>query len=721
MEAYQERSSNAYYCGPEKVDDVLMMRSVSTEDNSYESQASRFSGGVSEENEYHDVNARENVFQEASIGLRRKQQKLKLNIELGREDEDAVVNNAINAMVEVTSPRSLGSDDKYGMIDEETVEVEEEAAAFDPYAETHELSHYRRARQAAPQPYEAPPQDDSRDEESVCLQELDEDNEAVNRHFDTIMSDFEFALDREKKESKTVYDKLKKYQMQKNFVKHSRRGKVKSPPRQEEDDVGSKTSHVTNHTTASFLQSTTMGRKLNHSTPPSPGSLAGSSVDGSREGILDRARQTVTKVNQVIGSISDEEEVKVEKRGVHESHADRRRQLHQPSTFQPPRQQMNHPAPNAVAKPSPVNMPSSSTNEAESTPVAQYKKRLLEQRSRRMHRDLKSSSRESDDGSSGRSFENVEKPMTPELGMKPQESKQPPPSMDVPTLDTLIQAASQDEANLGICSSGMDSFDSSVNWDALAYSESMSVSDHRGSTLNESSSAAAGQVSAKVDILSPVNEQPHPSIDLSNKSNQQPEFKVPSPVDHTALLGRIEEIKKRHSEEMIKIQMESPKAASQLEADAPDDECYNGTMVNPASEEENQPLSPNSMNECSSSTTNSPTHESNIQRRIELMKQEVEKNADNMMVDLDNNELHLNECVGLFKLNSKKFEKVMANTPASTRQSASRFNFDRSPKSAASTKDLMLRNLELEQGEYYFYSVAFGECFGEPDICPCNS
>jgi hypothetical protein len=195
----------------------------------------------------------------------------------------------------------------------------------------------------------------------------------------------------------------------------------------------------------------------------------------------------------------------------------------------------------------------------------------------------------------------------------------------------------------------------------------------------------------------------------------------PEPVVATSpVMDRIEQIKKHHDEEIAKIRTESPsKPGYHADPDAPEDECYGDITMNSPSEEENQPIYPNqekfqsNVDYSSPKSTKSPMSESNVQTRIDLIKQHVKLNSEHSSEDVGRDEQHIAECVGLWKLNSKKFEKVKGNTPATARQSTNRFNFDVSAQPSprnASTEDLMLRNLELEQGEDLFRIFVYSSC-----------
>ncbi|KAL3790757.1 hypothetical protein HJC23_010036 [Cyclotella cryptica] len=709
---------NPYYCGAEKdLDDVLLMRSMEDDGGgsrsygevvAFPSSNCEEESTKSEEADEYYANIMQNAFQEASNSLeradvgRRRKIKLVLDTELGfeeREENDNVNRLARDAMDNLTSPRSLASDDKYMLDDDQVQEQEKSTSRYnnDPYADTHELSHYRRkemhaTEKRAPPSREAP--QDARDEEPERGQGTDqeESNDAVNRHFDNLISSFELSLNREgKEESNSVYEKLRKYQLQKNFVKHSRQRKLQAQAEtnasspaasrgNDEDDVASKASHMSNHSTASFLQGTTMGRKLNHSAPPSPGSIA-----DSKESVIHRARQAVTQVHQVIESLSDRNEAKVETRNASEGTTGGKHVLAEAKAPEIARSKSGE---------------SSVRSHHEASSVASYRKRLLEQRSSRSFQsDLKSNNLKSEDGGSLDEPWHVKNEQTP--------------ASSVPDLDTLLQEsnallqeANHDEAILDSCGSGVDSFDSSVNWDALAYSMSGSLSVQEQHRPQNHDIILEGKMPLPVDGGMEEHDQDIPD-QMSSPRNHEIECPEPVPVEaNPPIMNRIEQIKKRHDEEIAKIRTESPsKSGHHLDADAPEDECFGGMSMNSASEEENQPISPNqekfrtNADYSSPKSTKSTMSESNVQKRIDFIKQQASLNSETSSENVGRDEQHIAECVGLWKINSKKFEKVCGNTPAASRQST-RFNFDVSKKPSpknVSTEDLMLRNLELEQ------------------------
>jgi hypothetical protein len=297
--------------------------------------------------------------------------------------------------------------------------------------------------------------------------------------------------------------------------------------------------------------------------------------------------------------------------------------------------------------------------------MASYKKRLMEQRSRRIQRDI--ASREIEEDARESALVEIKAPVIV--------SKPEPPAKNTPTLDMLLQEPSQEEANLEICGSGVNSFDSSVNWDALAYSMSGSLS-----VANEVSSQQIGFAPEATSHGQDGRNQFQPS---DNTIPEHEPVSVPSPQKHYPVLARIEQIKRQHDEKMAKIRVEIPVAVEQSETSqiefAPDDE-FNDPVTNSPSEEENRPLSPNSINDYLSPKSTKTSMSEAVQKHIDAMKHELEKEMFQ--------EQHIEEGFEPRKFSSSK-------SPAS--QHSKRFNFDATSRSKKSTKDLMLKNMELEQ------------------------
>jgi hypothetical protein len=701
-ERHKGSLKNAYYCGPNKMDDVLMMRSMS-EDGGEESRGSFSSNGSDLTDLMHNSGGGTRSQEKVDSFEEKRKMDLVLDTELGldeRDDMDDVIHAAaMNAMNGLVSPRSLASEDKY-MMDDDDEKDERLDDEQDPYADAHELSHYRRDAREPVSMYEGEAAE-SRD-----------DNEAANRHFDSLMSDFELNLNRDdKRESKSAYGKS--FQEKKQLVKRSRERKVssKASPVNVEDDAASKTSHASNFSTATFLHQTTMGRKLNRSSPSTTGSLGGS-VAGSRESVLDRARQVVTQVHRTMDSFGGEDIRSHERPAPNVNTVGRTEPLTRWSRMEP--------------------RPSTDGNlqESSSSAIATYKQRLMEQRSRRIQRDIEARERDGDiqinepgdinpvsaktnharaEPQHGRGQRDVAakkregaiqisepakiKPMSAKMNharIEPPHVQGPAkePPANVPTIDMIMNETTQEETNLDICDSGANSFDSSVNWDALAYSMSGSMS------MNEVQAPQPHDALPEIKQPDPVDNKTSSLMKMAQAQMQRsaestgksmPVVPAPSPQHQYPVMTRIDEIKKQHDEKMAQLRMKSAKGVHQTEtyeSDAPDDECgtTNKTMLNSPSQEENRPMSPNSIesNEYLSPKSKSMSHA--VQKHIEAMKQQIEK-------EMVNNERH-----------SK-------NTPKSTssKQGSNIFNFDspsrpsRKKSLKPSTEDLMLNNLQLEE------------------------
>ena len=619
----ERRAKNPYYCGND-LDDVLLMRSTS--DGGSDEVSGGLENGSSESVEENHGVEKNHLFERT--------ENLVLDTAgLDGVNMDDVMNTAaMNAVNGLLSPRSLASEDKY-MLDDDAEDRTDERED-DPYADAHELSHYRRDVNAMSSMYQGE------------AGEARDDNEAVNRHFDTLISDFELNIRQEDsgKGASSRFNRHRQFQEKKKLVQRSREHKKAKSPRVEDDTI-SKTSHVSDHSTALFLHSTTMGRKLNRSTPTSPGAATGS-IASSKESVLDRARQAVTSVHQVMGSRNDAKETnKQEKRTdkVVNSDVPTRSKLVESAQKKKSVDTLIR----QVKAEGALEVENDIANQ-ESSPMSSYKKRLMEQRSRRIKREFASNGEEEGDVPQG----------VPSLPIK--ESRKTNPAPD----NMLTQEPSQEEANLDTCASGT-SFDSSVNWDALAYSMSGSMS--------------MNGVQAPQHNVEPTNIKP-----------PEPIAAAPSPKNQHLVMGRIEQIKKQHDQKMAQLRMVNPDTVYQPDGnrDAPDDECHGNVTIRSPSQEENRPLSPNSVDSNdylstkSTRTSMSPT----VQKCIEAMKHQIE----NEMV---NNERHHE-----FRPDARKSN--CTNSPGSSRQHSNRFNFERSyrpsPKKP-STEDLMMNNLMLEE------------------------
>jgi hypothetical protein len=180
------------------MDDVLMMRSMSGEEDAGDDN----SGGSFPSNgsDLTDLmNSGRGRGHERVDGFEKKETRkmdlvLDAQLDLDKRDDmnDVIHAAAMNAMNGLLSPRSLASEDKYMMdYDDEKEDRLDEQYPYE-YIGAHELSHYRCDARELVSMYDG------------GAAESRDDNEAANRHFDSLMSDFELNLNRdEKRESKS--------------------------------------------------------------------------------------------------------------------------------------------------------------------------------------------------------------------------------------------------------------------------------------------------------------------------------------------------------------------------------------------------------------------------------------------------------------------------------------------------------------------------------------
>ena len=628
----ERRAKNPYYCGND-VDDVLLMRSMSDggSDELSGELENRSSESSSGENNTLEKN---HLFERAG--------NLALDTTTAGLDGDDIMEDvmnaaAMNAVNGLLSPRSLASEDKY-MLEDDTEERNDERE--DPYADAHELSHYHRDANELASMYQGE------------AREARDDNEAVNRHFDNLISDFELNIRQEDNEkvSSSRLSRHKQFQEKKKLVKRSREHRKVNSPRMEDDTV-SKTSHMSDHSTALFLHSTTMGRKLNRSTPTSPGSVTGS-LTSSRESVLDRARHAVTSVHQVMGSRNKTKETMEQKK-----HADKVVNRNVPVRSKLVESAQKKKSVDTLIRQVKAEglIDENDTANQESSPISTYKKRLMEQRSRRIKREFASKGEENED--------------IPKIPHITEQKEREESHKTNPVPDTLLREPTHEEANLDICVSGT-SFDSSVNWDALAYSMSGSMS------LN------GVQASQQNDIVSEA-----PRHETAKAISPESTSVAPSPKNQYQAMGRIDQIKKQHDQKMAQLRMGSLDTAHQPDRnrDAPDDECDGNNTIHSRSQEENMPLSPNSIdsNDFLSHKTTNTSISSTVQVHIEAMKRQIVK-------EMMNNERHHDVRIDFGESSGMK-------SPGSSRQRPNRFNFDRQSPKKPSTEDLMLNNMMLEE------------------------
>lgn len=416
-EEKQRGTKNAYYCGPDNMDDVLLMRSMSdgandaNDANDGSKSYDDFPNAGSDLTDVMHNNSNESrVSETLSMGFEKRSKNkmgLVLDTKFGVDLRNDLVNAAaMHAML--ASPRSLDSEDKYMLEDQEVEKNKRNAMQAYPYSDTHELSNYSR---------------DTRDVEAAV--ESCDENEAVNRHFDNLMSDFELNLKPDQTKDRKQ-DKLQQYQRKKKVVQRSWHNK-KSPPAHVEDDTASKSSHVSNYSTATFLHSTTMGKKLARSNAPS----SSNSVASQKESILNRARQAMSHVNQATNSAEGKNVVTETKHTGGTSKDAIAKSVDRAEPDQPSTQKTKH-------------------TEQVPSPMVSYKKRLMEKRARRNQRDFASKERE----------ENVQEQVAAEETVKSASGRR---ASQNKSLDMKLQKPGQEESNIDICASGVNSFDSSVN------------------------------------------------------------------------------------------------------------------------------------------------------------------------------------------------------------------------------------------------------------------
>lgn len=645
-------------------DDVLMMRSVSAEDDGYAN-----SGGG-------DALIINTSYEEKDAATIVTFQELVVNLDERNDDEAKVFAAAMDAMNAVGSPRSLGDDDKYDIEKED----DDSVSSYYPNQFANPKVVSKRGRNNDVRADES--REEKEEEQNPATDHLqDLDNEQVNRHFDKLMSSFELALDRDASSGKEraqvmaetttprssnggsgVFDGALSLQRRKQLHQRRRQqrgrrmrdGSSTNNNHHEEDDI-SKASYATHQSDASFLEGTTMGSKLTRKTPPpSPITTVPAEVkdevilqDGS---VLDRAKRAVTQVHQTMEAI----------------HKD----------------------------------------------VVEKQEEFLGEESVVIDGVIE----QEDDINVDESCPDDERCVVH------------------PTLDQALAGGREPMEALpceeeGLSGSGGNSFDSSVNWDALAYSMSDNFS------LNDAVTETSANFKQEPKLPKPrLVAGPLTSTNVESEEGASQYGLSHLPVVKIPMKDRIEQIKKRHDEEMSKIRNESimtlGKLAPSLNASAVGEQ--DNTTMRADSEEENRPTSPNSIREQQSDVVTQPKSE--VQQRLEMMREQHEKNMESMRSALDDlnqdtrtntphvpvrnshadtekDEKHIAECVGLWKLNAQRFEKAKdllssdrneSKDARVTQRRPRRFNFDTTGSPSNRTKtneDLMLSNLELERGE----------------------
>ena len=707
-------------------------------------------------------------------------------------------------------------------------------------------------------------------------------NEEVNRHFDNIISSFELSLDHHVAKGRNrmqdlihdehvtssedhrvlttttntttttprgsggkmdAYSKIRDYQHQKQLRQRQHSPAAAAAKKfnpdemnvnrleqeNHDDDDASRSSYSSN--TSFFFEGTTMGRKLNRSTPPSsPVSVNTNKKIGSgNKNVIDRAKRAVSQVHETMESLNNP---------------------------------TNNEFMNEMEEPSTPNKNYGGQHKSWSQNIVSRRKRILEQRSpKNANIDREGINHNHEDDVAGKEEDCPDDEMMGKLQtMKPSPADQQC-FVGNETMDYLVcEEEDHNDFNTGVkselqeelpmngsrsqmpgedfddqypeqidqTSSGL-SYESSVNWDALAYSmsENFSVNEYGGDATPEFAEAdstskiiavpVVTDTTASLTSMQPVAKKVPTSIcaipsdeedSLPFSKNISIPAKVPdnfrskvppSPeshastyqnryVSHKSLSVQVNEddqlpcptttgpktpwgnetkdritiIKMRHDEEIEKIRKAREATCGGLTSPS---------MARTQSEEEN--VAPNSTNvqnrlqerivsmkkqhdediqkvhvEMSGpmdmmSPRRKGAAELEVQNRIDLMKEQHKQNMDRMRKALANmknenangslhknrgispitmkdpNEKHIAECVGLWNLNAKRFEKAknliastkneLSNTNEKTdndRQTPERpihFNFDsgtseKTRSAKMSNKDLLMMNEELEEG-----------------------